>query len=126
MSFFKTLETDAENIWQDIEKAGSLIEGLVEAIIDEEYQVVFLQQIVPLIKIAATNLQNESAGLDFQDFVPAVVAAVIPILPEALKDIEQGLIIAATGYIATLMGVSNTSGNAGNLPSGTDTTPTPA
>lgn len=118
MSFLKTLETDAENIWEDVEKVGVLIEGLVEAIITEEYQVVFKQEIVPLIKQAATNLQNESPGLDIKSFVPDVVAAVVPILPEAIKDIEQGLIFAVTGYIATLMGVSNVQGNAGNMPAG--------
>jgi len=123
MSFFKTLETDAEDILQDVEKFGSLIGGLVEAIIDEEYQVVFKQEITPLIKQAAINLQNSAPGIDIKDFVPAVVAAVVPILPVALKDIEQGLIIAVTGYIGTLMGVGNAQGNAGNLVGGVDTTP---
>lgn len=115
MSFVQTLETDAENILHDVEKFGSLMDGLVEAIITEEYQVVFKTELVPLIKQAVTNLQNESPGLAFKDFIPAVVAAVLPILPVALKDIEQGLIIATTGYIATLAGVSNETGNAGNV-----------
>lgn len=113
MSFVKTLETDVGIIWQDVEKLGSLLDGLVEAIITEEYQVVFKNELIPLIKTAITNLQNESPGLAFNTFVPAIVAAVVPILPVALVDIEQGLIFAVTGYMATLAGVSNTTGNQG-------------
>ena len=124
MNFVQTLESDLSTVWNDIEKLGSLIDGLVEAIIAEEYQVVFKTELVPLIQTAITNLQNESPGLAFKDFIPAVVAAVLPILPVALKDIEQGLVVATVGYMATLAGVSNAQGNAGNLPGGSDSTPT--
>jgi hypothetical protein len=118
MGFVQTLETDIGIVWNDIEKLGSLLDGLLEAIIAEEYQVVFKTELVPLIKTAITTLQNETPGLAFKDFIPAVVAAVLPLLPEALKDIEQGLIIAVTGYMATLAGVKNVAGNAGNLSGG--------
>ena len=118
MSFVQTLENDLHTVWEDVVKLGSLIDGLIEAVITEEYQVVFKTEIVPLIKTAITNLQNEAPGLAFKDFVPAIVAAVVPILPEALKDIEQGLIFAVTGYMATLAGVSNATGNAGTLEGG--------
>jgi hypothetical protein len=119
MSFFKTIEIDAGIIWNDVEKLGSLIDGLVEAIITEEYQVVFKTELVPLVQTAITNLQNESPGLAFKDFIPAIVAQILPILPVALKDIEQGLIVATVGYLSTLAGVSNATGNAGNLAGGT-------
>ena len=125
MSFVQTLENDLSTVWEDIEKLGNLIDGLVSAIITEEYQIVFKTELVPLVQTAIVNLQNESPGLAFKDFIPAVVAAILPILPVALKDIEQGLVVATVGYMATLAGVKNVTGNAGNLPGGSDSTPTP-
>ena len=115
MNFVQTLEADVKTVWGDIVKLGSLIDGLVEAIITEEYQVVFKTELVPLIQNAITNLQNESPGLAFKDFIPAIVTQILPILPVALKDIEQGLVVATVGYLSTLAGVSNTTGNAGNV-----------
>ena len=115
MSFVQTLEADLSTVWNDVEKLTNLVTGLIEAIITEEYQVVFKTQLVPLVQTAITNLQNESPGLPFNQFVPSIVAQIVPILPEALKDIEQGLIFAVTGYMATLAAVSNTQGNAGNV-----------
>ena len=118
MSFVQTLETDLGIVWSDVEKLGSLIDGLVEAIIAEEYQVVFKTELVPLVQNAITSLQNSAPGMAFKDFIPTIVATVLPILPVALKDIEQGLVVATVGYLATLAGVSNVTGNAGNLPAG--------
>ena len=119
MSFVQTLEADVHEVWEDVVKLGSLIDGLVEAIIAEEYQVVFKTELVPLVQTAIKNLQNQSPGLAFKDFIPAIVAQILPILPEALKDIEQGLVVATVGYLSTLAGVSNATGNAGTLTGGT-------
>jgi hypothetical protein len=113
MSFIKTIEQDAESIWAGIEKAGSIVFQVIEAVIVDEYKIAFQQEILPLIKQAAVNLQNESPGLDAKTFIPAVVAAVVPLLPIALKDIEETAIYAITSTVAGLLGVSNTTGNQG-------------
>lgn len=123
MSFLKTVENDVEivgaDIWQGMEVVGSVLYNVIEAIIIDEYQVAFKQEILPLIKTAATNLQNESPGLDAKTFIPAVVAAVVPLIPQALMDIEQTAIYAITSTVAGLLGVSNNTGNQGNLAGGT-------
>lgn len=128
MSFLKTVEQDVEtvgaDIWVDIEKVGSVLYNVIEAIIVDEYQIAFKQEILPLIKQAAVNLQNESPGLNAKTFIPAVVAAVVPLIPEALQDIEQTAIFAITSTVSGLLGVSNDMGNQGVLPGGTDTTAT--
>lgn len=113
MSFIKTVEADAEVVWQEIEKVGSIVFQVIEAVIQDEYTIAFQQEILPLIKQAAVNLQNESPGLDAKTFIPAVVAAVIPILPVAFKDIEETAIYAITSTVSGLLGVSNTTGNQG-------------
>ena len=115
MSFINTIEQDAEAVWVEIEKVGSIVFQVIEAVIQDEYTIAFQQEILPLIKQAAVNLQNESPGLDAKTFIPAVVAAVVPLLPVALKDIEQTAIYAITSTIAGLLGVSNAQGNAGDL-----------
>lgn len=119
MSFLKTVEQDvevvAQDIWIALEKAGSILYNVIDAIIVDEYQIAFKQEILPLIKQAAINLQNESPGLDAKTFIPAVVAAVVPIIPQALKDIEQTAIFAITSTVSGLLGVSNVQGNAGNV-----------
>ena len=115
MSFIKTIETDAHDVWEGIVTAGSVVYQVIENIIIDEYQIAFKTEILPLIKQAAVNLQNESPGLDAKDFIPAVVAAIVPLLPVALKDIEQTAIYAITSTVAGLLGVSNTTGNAGNV-----------
>lgn len=123
MSFVKEIELDAEAIWAGIEKIGSVVFQVIEAVIVDEYQIAFKQEILPLIKQAAVNLQNESPGLDAKTFIPAIVAAVVPLLPVALKDVEETAIFAITSTVSGLLGISNTTGNAGVLPGGTDTTP---
>lgn len=123
MSFIETVEGDAHNVWEAIVTAGSIVYQVIEAVIVDEYQIAFKQEILPLIKQAAINLQNESPGLDAKTFIPAVVEAVVPLLPIALKDIEQTAIYAITSTVSGLLGVSNATGNQGVLASGIDTTP---
>ena len=87
---------------------------VIQAIISAE-EVEITTQIVPLLKNAAITLQNESPGLSAATFIPALVAAVIPILPEALKDLEVTAISTFASVIAGQLNVPNQSGNTGNL-----------
>lgn len=106
----------AEEVFKDIEVWAMTIEQelviIAKAIIVAEKQTITLQ-IMPLIKNAAINLQNESPGLNASNFIPALVAAVIPILPEALKDLEVTAISTFASVVAGQLNVPNAKGNAG-------------
>jgi len=109
MSIWSKIETDIEAgakiVWDDVL-------GLIDYIFAEE-AVTWKTEILPLIQQAAVNLQNESPGLNAKSFIPAVVASVLPILPQALLDIEQTAIFAITSFVAQKLGVSNNTGNQG-------------
>lgn len=117
MSFLKTVESIGEEVIKDLEWVGEEIETIIEAVIVAEKQTI-ATQIVPLLKQAALNLQNESPGLSAKDFIPAIVAAVIPILPVALADMEHTFIFTVASTIAGQLNVTNDPGNQGNLPGG--------
>lgn len=114
MSWIKTIEAD---LVKDFEYVGEELVAIWNAIVVAEKQE-FVTVIVPLIKQAALNLQNESPGLDARTFIPAVVAAVLPILPVALIDIEHTAIFAIASTIAGQLGVTNDPGNQGDLAGG--------
>ena len=114
MSWIKDVE---DTIVKDVEWMGAELWTIFTAIIVAEKQEI-AQEIMPLIKQAALNLQNESPGLNANQFIPAVVAAVLPILPVALADIEHTAIFTFASVIAGQLGVTNSNGNAGNLPGG--------
>ena len=124
MSFLSVVE---EGI-KDIEVWAMTVEQelviIAKAIIAAEKQTITMQ-IMPLIKNAAITLQNEAPGLNAATFIPALVAAVVPILPEALKDLEVTAISTFSSVIAGQLNVPNTTGNAGNLAGG-NTNSTPA
>ena len=120
MSWIKNVE---DTVVKDVEWMGAELWTIFTAVIQAEKQTI-AQQIMPLLKQAAINLQNESPGLSARDFIPAVVAAILPIIPEALADIEHTAIFTFASVIAGQLGVTNAPGNQGNLAQGTDTTPT--
>lgn len=121
MSLWATLEADAQKAEQileaDVKIIWSDVEAFVEYLVGQEINT-WKTQILPLFQQAAINLQNETPGLTAKNFIPALVAAVLPILPEALKDMEYTLLSAIASAIAKFFNVSNSGGNAGNLPAG--------
>ena len=111
MGWLKNVES---TVVKDIQWMGAELWTIFTAVIAAEKQTI-AQDIMPLIKQAALNLQNESPGLSAKDFIPAVVAAVLPILPIALADIEHTAIFTFASVIAGQLGVTNAPGNQGNV-----------
>lgn len=114
MSFLSIVKEDLSRleVWaMDVE--GELV-TIVKAIIAAEKQEITMQ-IFPLIKQAAINLQNESPGLDYKTFIPALIAAVVPIIPIAIADIEGTAISTFCSVIAGQLNVPNQPGNQGNV-----------
>ena len=112
MSFLSIVKKDFQEVevWtMDVE--GELV-SIVKAIIAAEKQEIVMT-IWPLLKQAAVNLQNESPGLDAKTFIPALIAAVLPILPVALADLEQTAISTFCSVIAGQLNIPNTPGNQG-------------
>lgn len=105
MSLWKTIENDVEIVWTDVE-------NFAEYLVGEEINT-WKTEILPLFQSAAVTLQNEAPGLDAKDFIAALVAAVIPILPIALKDLEVTLLTAIAASVAKFFGVTNAPGNQG-------------
>lgn len=112
MSFLSVAKDDIQKIevWaMDVE--GELV-SIVKAIIIAEKQEITMV-IFPLLKQAAINLQNEAPGLDAKTFIPALVGAVLPLLPEIIKDLEVTAISAFASVIAGQLNIPNTPGNQG-------------
>ena len=112
MSFLSVVKADLSDITSWLETVGEGIESIIKAIVSAEQQEL-VTTIIPLFKQAAVNLQNESPGLDAKTFIPALVAAVLPILPVALADLEQTFIFTLCSQVATELSIPNTPGNQG-------------
>jgi VIT1/CCC1 family predicted Fe2+/Mn2+ transporter len=124
MSILSVIDTDLGYIKTWLITVEEELVTIIKAIIQAE-QVEITTTIIPLLKSAAVTLQNESPGLNAATFIPALVAAVIPILPVALKDLEVTAISTFASVIAGQLNVPNTTGNAGVLVGGsTNSTPT--
>lgn len=114
MSFLSVAITDIGTWLKTVEDE---LVTIIKAIISAE-KVEITTTIIPLLKSAAVTLQNESPGLSAATFIPALVAAVLPILPEALKDLEVTAISTFASVVAGQLNVPNTTGNQGVVTTG--------
>ena len=112
MSFLSVVEADLKDVEGWIGTVEKELVTMIEAIISAEYQTI-VTQIIPLLKTAAVTLQNEAPGLNAQTFIPALVSAVVPVLPVALKDLQVTAISAFASVVAGQLNVPNTTGNQG-------------
>lgn len=106
------LKTIIAGIENELEKGAHQLWNIIVAVFNaEETQI--MADIKPMIQKIAINLQNGQPGLNAQNFIPALVAAAIPVLE------QEGILLAHTALstiastVAHELNISNTTGNAG-------------
>lgn len=93
----KQIIADIENaLEQGAHKLWTIIQAVFNA---EETQI--MADITPLVKQIAVNLQNSNPGLNAQNFIPALVAAAIPVLE------SEGIVLAHTALSAVAATVAH-------------------
>ncbi len=110
----KQIVVDLENaIAQGAHKLWDIITAVFTA---EETQI--MADIKPMIQQIAIGLQNAQPGLNAQSFIPALVAAAIPVLEKEGVVLAHTAISTVASTVAHELSVPNDPGNAGNLGGG--------
>ena len=108
--------SDLENhLASDVVKFGGLLSALLTA---EEAQVAMDYEAD--LKQIAVNIQNSSPGVNLSNFIPLFIAAATPVLAAEAAKLTAVFWNVVSTYHATSVGVTTTTGNAGNV----NTTPT--
>ena len=114
LNALKAVIVDVENA---IATGAHKLWDIIVAVFTAE-ETVIMADIKPMIQQIAINLQNNQPGLKAKDFIPALVAAAIPVLEaEGVKLAHTATsVIAAT--VAHELSIPDTAGNVGELPGG--------
>lgn len=104
------IETGAHALW-------NIISAVFTA---EEAQL--MADIKPMIQQIAMNLQNAQPGLKARDFIPALVAAAIPVLAAEGRVLAHTAISTISSTVAHELNIPDHEGNGGNLAGGNTAT----
>lgn len=111
------LKTIISGIENELEKGAHVLWSIIVAVFTAE-ETMLMADIKPMIQQIAINLQNAQPGLKAQDFIPALVAAVIPVLEKEGIKIAHTATSTIASTVAHELNIPDNSGNGGNLVGG--------